>query len=71
MAEENTSGMVIELNANSLAYYAVVGLACSLFLFHGEQEEKQSVLYGLTAAVCLITGLMTVSRSFFAGCRTF
>ena len=63
MAEENTSGMVIELNANSLAYYAVVGLACSLFLFT-ESKGKQSVLYGLTAAVCLITGLMTVSRSF-------
>lgn len=63
MADEKTSGMVVELNANSLAYYAVTGLACGLFLF-AEGKGKQRVLYGLAITVCLLTGLMTVSRSF-------
>lgn len=62
MADENTSGMVVELNANSLAYYAVTGLACSLSLF-SEGKGKKKMLYGFAAAVCLLTGFMTVSRS--------
>lgn len=62
MADDSTAGMVLQLNANSLAYYCVVGIACGVMSLANIGTSK---LIGiLSLVICLFTGALTVSRSF-------
>lgn len=58
-----TTEMALTLNANSLAYYSLVGIACG-FAELSLENKKHKTLYILTIILCAITGVLTVSRSF-------
>lgn len=63
MASEATLGMVLQLNANSLAYYCIVGIACGMLAIIS--EFGTSKIIGITSVIlCTITGILTASRSF-------
>lgn len=61
---EEGDGMKLSLNANSLAYYTLVGMACSLLLLEIQKKYLKRIL--LIAAIILfaVTGFLTVSRSW-------
>lgn len=63
MADDKTMGMVIQLNANSLAYYCVVGVSCALVGLLSSKSGKK-IFYIISMAICGLLGLLTVSRSF-------
>lgn len=58
------SGMMLKLNANSLAYFACIGVFLAL-VYALNKKEKNKSLYYIIAAVHLIIGIFTVSRAFF------
>lgn len=62
MADESTSGMVLQLNANSLAYYCVVGIACGNLALANIGTSKLIGFWSMV--ICLFTGVLTVSRTF-------
>lgn len=58
-------GMCLKLNANSLAYFAIIGATVAIVLaFHSEGMQKR-VLCWACASLHLLTGVLTTSRSFF------
>ena len=63
MADEATTEMVVQLNANSLAYYCIVGIACGIVPIVSDIENSKIVGI-ISVVVCLFTGILTVSRSF-------
>lgn len=64
------SGMVLSLNANSMAYYSVVGMCCGVLLV--EQYSGARRVWNLLLIVfCVISGFLTVSLTWVlvtAGC---
>lgn len=62
--KEEVEGMKLTLNANSLAYYSLVGVACCLLLL--EQKNKMTkILHIAMALVFVVVGFLTVSRSWW------
>lgn len=57
------SGMMLKLNANSLAYFACIGVFLAL-VYALNKKEKNKLFYFIIAAVHLIIGIFTASRTF-------
>lgn len=60
---DENAAMQLRLNANSLAYYSVVGALCSIFAAERVKDIKKP-MYIVMAIFMVITGLLTVSRSW-------
>jgi len=64
------SGMVLSLNANSMAYYSVTGMCCGILL--SEKTNGVSRFWNLLlTAFCVVSGFLTVSLTWMlvaAGC---
>lgn len=58
-----TDAMTLKLNANSLAYYSVVGIACGLLLTEKAKGGKK-VWYIALTLLFAAAGFLTVSRSW-------
>lgn len=58
-----TSQMTLKLNANSMAYYSLVGIACSLLLAEKRSGVKK-VWYIMLVVFFAIVGFLTLSRSW-------
>ena len=56
-------GMKLSLNANSLAYYSITGICCSIFAAEGAKVRKR-LLFICLAIFCGIAGLLSLSRSW-------
>ena len=59
---EEMDGMMISLNANSLAYYSIVGCMCGVVLLEATKNNKLIVFPLLLLTV--LAGFLTVSRSW-------
>jgi len=60
---EDNAGMMLSLNANSMAYYSVVGMTCGILLADKETGIRR-VFYIALAALCAISGWLSLSRSY-------
>lgn len=58
------SGMTLQLNANSLAYYSLAGIGCGLLLFQKAQFKGERLLAAGELAILLISGFLSLSRSW-------
>lgn len=63
MADDSSQEMVLELNANSLGYFCLVGITCGFVAFRSEKLGER-VLGAVAIAFCTFTGFFTVSRTF-------
>lgn len=61
---EEGDGMKLSLNANSLAYYTLVGMACSLLLLEIQKKYLKRILLIVAIILFAVTGFLTVSRSW-------
>lgn len=65
-SSDTFSGLVIQLNANTIAYYSIAAIACVLTLLgHGENNKPLKILYRLSLIECAFIGALTISRSWF------
>ena len=60
---EENAGMMISLNANSLAYYSVVGVMCGIALLEKKDTDKKWMI-AILLVLCFMAGFLTVSRSW-------
>lgn len=60
---EENSGMMLVLNANSMAYFCLVGVSCSLLLLEIDNKRKK-LLYIIETCLFITIGIMTNSRTF-------
>lgn len=58
------TGMTLKVNANTMAYYSIAGIACGLPLFQRCRSHWKRVLLIAEIAALLISGFLTVSRSW-------
>lgn len=58
------SGMMLKLNANSLAYFACIGAILAL-VFALNNIERNKFQYFIIAILHIVMGTLTVSRTFF------
>ena len=56
-------GMMLSLNANSLAYYSITGIACGIFCAE-RSKGLQRLLYIAMGVFSAVVGFLTVSRSW-------
>ena len=67
---EETEGMSLILNANSMAYYSITGIACGI-LCAEKSKGWRRFIYIIVVVFLLAAGFLTVSRSWLliaAGC---
>ncbi|MBQ3252734.1 MAG: O-antigen ligase family protein [Oscillospiraceae bacterium] len=57
------TGLVLNVNANSLAYYSAAGFACGL-LFVDQSIGKRKLFWLAGLLVCIIAGFLTLSRTW-------
>ena len=60
---EENSGMMLVLNANSMAYFCLVGVSCSLLLLEINNKRKK-LLYIIETCLFITIAIMTNSRTF-------
>ena len=60
---EESVGIKLSLNANSLAYYSLVGIFCSLLLME-KTTAKIKILYWAVILLLVSAGFLTLSRSW-------
>lgn len=58
-------GMSLKLNANSLAYFAIVGAVVAIVFALKANGIKARIIYWVCAIFHLLTGILTTSRTFF------
>lgn len=58
------TGMTLKVNANTMAYYSLAGIACGLPLFQRSHLVWKRLFLGAEMAILLIAGFLTVSRSW-------
>lgn len=58
------TGMTLKVNANTMAYYSIAGMACGLPLFQRCRSFGRRMVLGAEMAILLIAGFLTVSRSW-------
>ena len=61
-AEENTSGLVFGTNANTVGFYALMGISIALYMI--SEGYKFRLFTFLAIGICLFVGVLSVSRSF-------
>ena len=61
--EENT-GMMLVLNANSMAYFCLVGISCSLLLLEIDENTRKKLIYIIETCLFIAIAIMTNSRTF-------
>ena len=61
--EDTNDGLRISLNANALSYLCITGISILLVLL---QEKRKNVGHFIELSVLIISGALTVSRTFFA-----
>lgn len=61
---ERTEGVVIKMNANTLAYYAIVSLTITLVLYDTAKKSKSRKLWMAVTLLFMLIGVLTLSRSF-------
>ena len=61
--DENT-GMMLVLNANSMAYFCLVGVSCSLLLLEINEKKKKKIIYIIETCLFIAIAIMTNSRTF-------
>lgn len=57
-------GMKLTLNANALAYYSVVGMACGIFIADAVEKAWTRFIYVVFTVLCSLAGFLTISRSW-------
>lgn len=61
----DTSIMSLRLNANSLAFFSIVGISCAITLIVRKNTTKmERVAYFCELTICAIAGFLTVSRTW-------
>lgn len=60
---EDAEGMMLSLNANSLAYYSIAGIMCSIFMLEKSEKGKRAFLI-LSLPFVVFAGFLTLSRSW-------
>ena len=69
LRKDEEAGMGLIVNANTLAYYSIVGLACGAFtLFCSSRKEKTNLGILVQMAVYFIAGVLTLSRTWMLCC---
>ena len=58
------SGMTLQLNANSLAYYSLAGIGSGLLLLQKAKSKGERLFVAAELAILLISGFLSVSRSW-------
>lgn len=61
---EENSGMMLVLNANSLAYFCLVGISCSLVLLDSINSKREKIISIVEICIFILIAAMTNSRSF-------
>ena len=64
-ASDTFSTLDIPLNANTIAYYSIIAIACILTLCKTEKSKNIKIYYGLAFIECAFIGALTISRSWF------
>ena len=62
-ASEN-SGMMLSVNANTLAYHSVVGMACGVALFRIQYKKRFRFLTVILIIIHFVAGVLSTSRSW-------
>lgn len=60
---QQAASVSLKLNANSMAYYSVVGCACGL-LFIDQSKGMRKLFWLVGVLVCLVAGILTLSRTW-------
>jgi hypothetical protein len=61
---DETTNMVLALNANSLAYYSITGLSLGIVLFENQTTKSSQVITILCMIVHFFAGVLALSRSW-------